>query len=133
MTLPKGVVFYTLTGAKGWSSYFRQTLDIARVTNLQYHKRLFKVFDRDCDYTLQIDYRMPTEETTLAPTFTHGRGGGSFGFAVVDTVKLQHLITSRYRTKEEVQEEVQRIRTKQHKFEEFQKQQYAALQKQLED
>jgi hypothetical protein len=114
MSLPKDLVFHTLKGVKGWSGFFCQRIDVARVTDMMFHKRLFKLMNRDCDYTLRIDYYKPEENLTVAPTFVRGK----VGFTLVNTVELSQLLTLRYKTEGDVQNEMDEIRDKQKKLKE---------------
>lgn len=131
MALPENVLFHKLKGARGWSSFFTQNVDVAKVVEITYRKRLFKIFDTECDYTMCIKYNQLKKHTDLAPTFTGGSGG--FGVTVVDTVKMTQLMTVRYATKEDILEEFNSINQKREKLKAFHDEHYKKLREQFPD
>lgn len=45
-----------LRGTNGWSLFSPKSVNILRIKNIGYRKRLFSFFDRYKPYTLRIDY-----------------------------------------------------------------------------
>ena len=52
----KDAITYVLKGVRGWSIYNYKTINVANIVSLEYNKRLFKIFDRDYNWTLKIKY-----------------------------------------------------------------------------
>ena len=102
------LIFHNLKGIKAWSNLSISKIDVAKVINLSYHKRLFMIFDRTHPYTLQITYSEPIERLMAAPVI-----GGQGGTAIVKQVDLTQYITKRYTTLDEVENEISEIIKKQ--------------------
>lgn len=51
------LVSYRLNGSPGWSRVAISNIDITKITNISYRKRLFRIFDRDKLYSLEIEYQ----------------------------------------------------------------------------
>jgi len=109
-----GVLFHTLKGTPGWSRLSIKNIDIARVLSISHSKRLFKIFDRDKPYTLEIKYYLPSVQTGVAPSF-----GRNVSFTVYSEPILEHNITKRYETEQTVLKEVEDINNKIKKLDDY--------------
>ena len=107
MNRPFGILFHRLKGSKGWSDLSLSRIDIARVVTCNYDKRLFKLFNRDKPYTLEIKYYLPETSISVAPVFS-GRGG----VAVYNETTLIQTITKRYESEDQVKNEISTINKK---------------------
>jgi hypothetical protein len=75
------LIFHTLTGINGLSHLKIKKIDISKVVGLTYHRRSLIILDKEYPYTLAIQYVHTREQT----------------------------ITKRYRTENEVLEELNEI------------------------
>jgi len=101
----KGILYHTLRGKPGWSWLHENPIDIGRVNGVVWRKRLFRVFDRDHPYTIEITYKKKGEEPVMLVGWT-----GS-GCAVVPSHKTvnEQTITCRYKSAQDVITEVEDI------------------------
>lgn len=83
------LIYHTLKGVRGWSDLTFSKIDVFKVKNLHYDERLFCIFNRKYPYKLTIYYG--TRQT--------------------------YIITKRYKTETEVQNEINEIQLKQKKIE----------------
>jgi len=60
---PVGFLFQKIKLAFGWGKRVNK-LDVARIVDMCYHKRLFRIFDRDKKCTLRITYDNPRKVFT---------------------------------------------------------------------
>jgi hypothetical protein len=90
---------------KGWSSFYVNPIDIRKVIDISYNKRLFCIFDSEYKYTLRIEYYNPRSEITTSPVFT-SRGSG---VAITESYKEISIMTIRYKTKNEINQEINEI------------------------
>jgi len=109
-----GVLFHTLKGSPGWSDLAIKNIDIARVISVSHNKRLFKIFDRDKPYTLDIEYYLPSVRSGVAPSF-----GRHVSITVYSEPVVEHNITKRYETKELVLKEIKDINNKIKKLDDY--------------
>jgi len=94
------LIFYRLKGINGWSIQQKQNIDVANVLDISYHKRVFMLFDRDYPYTLSIKYAIFDEKPPFnKPTYMTKIG--------------EQYITKRYRSEEDVEEDINQIMLKQ--------------------
>jgi hypothetical protein len=105
----KDIIFHTLRGVDGWSSFNRSIIDVARVVSITYHKREFKIYDTDHNYTLTIEYEQPEDEIKIVYVKN--------GFGVTHGTKTLHMLTKRYVTEIDVLNEIREIEEKQKKLE----------------
>lgn len=77
----------------GWSHLNLSELDVRKVMSIDYHKRLFCLFDRDHPYTLRIEYYNPRSTFGFAPVL-----GGRGGFVPTNDYEESSMITKRYMT-----------------------------------
>lgn len=103
----KGLLYHTLKGSNGWSTLAISTIDVAKVLKMTCHKRLFMICDRDLPYTLTIRYDEPKETIGFAPTTRPGV------ITVYNETQLEQTITKRYKTEQELLDEVTEIKKKQ--------------------
>lgn len=106
------LVFHVLKGAPGWSHLTVTKIDVAKVLDISYHKRLFMLTDRAYPYTLYIKYAEPKEEYEFRPVYG-STNGSSNGYVLTNNVELTQVITKRYSGEEEVKDEIAQITKKQ--------------------
>ena len=87
----KGLVYHKLKGIRGWSNLNISKIDVYKVMDIYYEKRLFCILNKDYPYKLIIEYHAHP--------------------------KYIYNITKRYKTEIEVQNEVSEIILKQSKIE----------------
>ncbi len=87
----EGLVYHTLKGIRGWGNLNISKIDVHRIEEIYYEKRLFCILNKDYPYKLTIEYHTHKNDT--------------------------HNITKRYKTEIEVQNEVYEIKLKQTKIE----------------
>jgi hypothetical protein len=109
----QNLLFHTLKGIKGWSDLSLVKIDVAKVLDIIYHKRLFMICDRSYPYTLYIKYAEPKEYIGTYPVIGTN---GTTGIGITHNVTLTQVITKRYRSEKEVQEEINQIAQKQNKL-----------------
>lgn len=112
-----GTIFHTLKGIKGWSISSISKIDIYKIKEIYYKKRLFCIFNRDHPYNLIIIYNEPRTTTNFAPGINFN---GDLTTSMVDSVSLTVNITKRYKTEIEVKNEIEEIQMKQNKLKLFQ-------------
>jgi hypothetical protein len=86
MSILKKHVSHILSGIDGWSFLFIRIIDVNKVINIKYYKRLFCVFENEYKYTLKITYDEPFNYSSI----------------FLPTSKL----TKRYKTEMECQNEI---------------------------
>lgn len=128
--LPEGILYHKLKGTHGWSSFFTQEIDVANVEKISFRKRLFKIFDRDRDYTIWITYRKLMNSTSISPTINEK---GKYGVTFVDTVKATHLLSLRYLNEEDAIEEINEIQRKRDRLKKYDDDRYADIRKEFSD
>lgn len=104
MNRPAGILFHELGGVFGWGEPLRR-IDVARIKEMDYHRRLFRISQRDLPWTLEINYYHPHETMKMAPTLT-SRGGG---FTFHSSINLYTTITTRYPSEKKLLEEKKTI------------------------
>ena len=92
MSILKKPIFHILSGIDGWSFLFIRIIDVNKVLNIKYNKRLFCFLEKDYTYTLKITYDEPFN---IGPIF-------------LPSSKL----TKRYKTEMECQNEIFLIESK---------------------
>ena len=103
-------MIHILKGLNGWSKLNISSIDINKIKNINYKKRLFTIFDTNYPYTLTIEYNEPLYHYGIAP------GYGLYGPSIiVNHVYLTQYITKRYATEIEIQIEIKEIKNKQNK------------------
>ena len=105
----EGLLHHTLSGIRGFSYLGHSTIDVAKVLNVSYRKRLFMIFDREYPYTLVISYKNILTTTSVSPVFVNGQVGHVYG----SLTTTESIITKRYKGKREVFNEIQEIERKQ--------------------
>jgi len=105
----RGLIFHTLRGINGWSNLSYQKIDISRVLHLESVKRSLKIRDRDYDYTLKIIYEDANPESTGNPGINLGDHKENPLYYSVNN----QTITKRYKTEQDVMEEIGKIKYKQ--------------------
>ena len=54
--MTSNITRHVFKGINGWSYWKLNCVDVSGIANVQYKKRLFKLFDRQYDYTVRIEY-----------------------------------------------------------------------------
>ena len=103
-----------MKGMKGWSELSISTIDVYKIKDIYYKKRLFCIFNKNHPYKLTIEYDEPTESMGIASGINFNRG---FTTSLVKEVDLTVDITKRYKTEIEVINEIKETRMKQNKIE----------------
>jgi hypothetical protein len=109
---------------KGWSGFFVNQLDIRKIIKIDYHKRLFCVFDHEYKYTLEILYYNPRSESRLSPVIT---SGGHMGISFNNDYEETSTITVRYKSENEVKQEISEIKKMQYMIKKFDEEQNKKL------
>lgn len=113
------ILTHTLKGIRGWSMNTDNLIDISKVINVVYSKRKFKIFDREYDYTLNIEYKEFNSNIIFVPIIS----SGTYGIAPSQYVENSKTITKRYKTLQDVESEYNEILIKQKKLNKFMKEQ----------
>lgn len=102
-----GIFRYTLPrGVRGWTNFNPfQMLDVARIVDYGYSKRIFCLFNQDHPYTFWIEYHEPTDNHKLVPVI-----GPSLGIGIVSSASIDHTITMRYKTEADCEKVVEDIK-----------------------
>lgn len=111
----KGILFYEPKGKCGWSSYQPSTIDVADVISLSYNKRLFSLLDRESPYTLNIQCYNISTKTRLAPVIT----SKGIGLAFTQCNNFESIITRRFKTVDEISNEISKISNYQNLFDDY--------------
>ena len=104
-----GLIFHTLKGIRGEYIY---KMDVYKILNVKYKKRLFCIFDRDYPYDLEIEYNEPIKCDTIETTYTNK----GFIYVPMSKVHLTQFINNRYKTEIDVKNEINEILIKQNKI-----------------
>ncbi len=107
------LLFHTLKGICGWSTCDHVILDVAKIISVTSHKRLFKLWSVDYDYTLTIQYDEVHTYTSLNPVL------GGKGWTLDSETETQRKITKRYKTLFDVNKEIKEIEHKQRMLEKY--------------
>ena len=102
----KNIKFHTLGGIRGWSSFQPSVVDVAKISQIYYSKRLFKIFNPEYKYSLEIIYKERYEKGKISPTITT-RG---IGVTFVSETHYEKLITRRFKTEEDIFSELSKIK-----------------------
>jgi hypothetical protein len=97
------MLYHIFKGIPGHSLYSINKMDVFKIIDMNYHKRLFMMEDRKHPYTLRIKYRH------IEPSI--------FGNNVIS----ESIITKRYKNLKEIHEEIDEIKRKQMLFHKFNK------------
>lgn len=108
----EGILLHMLKGVPGGR------IDIAKVIDLGWNKRLFCILERDYPYKVWIAYNQPTTLYMSVPTYT--TNGATI--TIVPTYSSIQIIESRYKTQDDAINEVLEIKQKQKKIEEYKRQ-----------
>lgn len=112
-----GVVFHYLAGKNGWSTCRARCLDVSLIKNIDHRKRLFRILDRDCPYSLEVIYALPKviESSGLVLTAEMDLGVG-----LNESVQLEQSITVRLHSKKACLDEISIISQKQESLRQLQ-------------
>lgn len=92
--------------AKGWAYHHINPVDVRKIINMSYEKRLFCLLDTDHKYTLKITYFNPRSEVDTNFVIT----SGGIGFAITDKYEETCDLTFRYKTENEILNEMNHIK-----------------------
>jgi len=98
-------IIHVLKGIRGLSGLQLQKIDVSRVISLSSKKRDLKILDTDHDYTLAVEYGEPMLKMELSNM-------GSISVPTFYT-ETKNVITRRYKTKNDIDDEINEIRKKQ--------------------
>lgn len=119
-----GILFHTLKGKPGWGRLALEEIDVCKIQNMTYFKRLFCIFDRDHPYTLSIVYNQPFETIQLINGIN---SNGGVTTTLVNKVVLTQQITRRYQTEESARKEIEDIQQKIRKMNDYKKKLMATI------
>ena len=110
----QGVVFHSFQGKLAWwGASNTSLLDVAKVCEIYHKKRLFKIFDRECDYKVVVSYRDPrdgyiwgVEGLSLIPVISYG-------------CRATHTVSRRFATEEAAMAEIAEIAEKKEKLDRY--------------
>jgi hypothetical protein len=88
--MTSSIISHVFKGISGWSYWKLNCVDVSKVESVMYKKRLFKLFDRQYDYTLSIHYYL--QDAFRSKTLVE--------------------ITKRYKTEKEIIDEIYEITNK---------------------
>lgn len=108
----RNVIFHTLNGIRGWSTHAPDSIDVSRVSSIKFEQRLFKIFNREYDYTVKIVYDEPYTTYTFVPV----SNGGS---TAVPITYLTKTITRRFITLDDARREVDIVKKHQEKLDAY--------------
>lgn len=97
MTALKGILFHIPSGLSGNSLHFVRKLDVAKITDVSYRKRLLRIRKRLYPYTMRVHYKYDDKPGII----------------------YTNSITFRYRTEKEIQDEIEHINKKQKQLESY--------------
>jgi hypothetical protein len=113
-------IYYTIKNCvRGWSSLYVNPVDIRKIINIGYSKRLFRVTNRDYMYTLDIEYSNPHTDFNVAPVIGFNNSHGLSGVAMVESYHPSSSVTMRFKTLNDVRAEVDNITRLQNKIKEY--------------
>jgi hypothetical protein len=92
---------------RGWTNFHINPIDIRKIVKISYHKRLFCIFQREYKYTLEIEYYNPRSESDASPIITTG---GQVGFAFTNEYFETSQMTIRYKSENEIKQEIDEIK-----------------------
>jgi len=111
MSLLRGVVFHTLKGIDGYSSLNYSKIDVAKVVDITWRKRLFCIHDREQKFMVEIKYEELNIPFTLTPVIV---ATPPLGFTIPLSQQSEiQTITKRYSSQEECLTLIKEIKTKQ--------------------
>lgn len=117
-------LYHTFNGfAKGLSSFHINPIDIRKIIDIQYRKRLFCILDIEYKYTLEIEYSIPTNRLSISPVIVFGNLG------IANNINNKtSIMTLRYKTEKEVINIIEEIKMKQNLISQFDNEQNKKLQ-----
>lgn len=90
---------HTINGIRSWST-FRYTINVSKIQNITYRKRLFCIFDYEHKYELTIKYHEPKTKYILL-------------YGITYNYKSEYeYIVARYENIESINKELNAINTK---------------------
>ena len=93
----KGILFHNLDGLRGNSVNFVRKLDVDKIIDVSFKKRLFRIRQPLYPYTMKVRYEYEDKPTVMYVC----------------------PITFRYRTEKEIQDEIEHINKKQKQLESY--------------
>lgn len=102
-------IFHILKGIPSWSICNISKIDVTKVKDIFYTTRIIKIFDKEYDYTLTIEYKEPKKVLKSYPIIVPGGAIPIFRTEIEET----QFITKRYKTEIECKNEIEEIRSKQ--------------------
>lgn len=96
-----GLILHTFKGVNGWSTCNHSIIDVAKIKSIKYNKRLFTFFQKEYKYTLKINYKENNSNIGIIRENSY------------DSTLYTQLITKRYKTINDVNDEITEIKKKQ--------------------
>ena len=97
---------YTLKHhVKSYSGLYINPLNIRNIISIYYRERLFCIFDCDYKYSLKLEYYKPHNESNESLVL----GTGGIGIAFTNEYVETDTMTVRYKTENEVKQEIQEM------------------------
>lgn len=90
---------------RGWSGYFTPEIDVRTVMTINYHERMFCLFDRDHPWTVYMKIYNPRSESSVAPVIA----GGRFGIAFTNEYRESSMMTLRFQTEKHATDMINEI------------------------
>ena len=101
-----GTILYTLKHhVKSYSGLYINPLNIRNIISIYYRERLFCIFDCDYKYSLKLEYYKPHNESNESLVL----GTGGIGIAFTNEYVETDTMTVRYKTENEVKQEIQEM------------------------
>lgn len=100
----RGLLFHRINTVFGWGTKIRD-IDVTRVLDMKFHKRLFRIRDRNYPYTLRINYYDPENDIYPFPVLTPQ----GIGFGAIVASKTEKIITFRYPNTDELNKDINEI------------------------
>jgi hypothetical protein len=101
----------------GWSKLKLNPINVRNILNISYNKRLFTIVQPEYKYSLTINYYNPRTEFDVTPVF----GLPSYGIALSYKYEHASYITFRFKTEDDVKQEIKKIEELQNIIKEFDK------------
>lgn len=92
---------------RGWSRFHVNPIDVRRIINIRYRKRLFCITDRAFKFTLEIEYYEPrSKPPTPMPVIN--------GYFKVDPISYAYdkprLMTLRYKSEYQIKRQIEMVK-----------------------
>lgn len=118
-------LYHTFKGfVKVLSSYHINPIDVRKVIDIKYKKRLFCIIDREYKYNLEMEYLNPRSEISPVALITFS---GNLGIGFYNEHIETSVMTLTYKTEKEVIDEINEIKKKKELISQFDNEQNLKL------